>query len=88
MNATIAVVSASCVILAALLASPTAAFSPMSSGFVGRPTLRQTVSQGLRVPKLRIAQTPNAVPSINTLRMAATDEAQIITSGGAGGYFT
>jgi hypothetical protein len=88
MNATIAVLSAICIVGVAMLASPTAAFSPMSSGFAGRPALRQPVTQARTVPKLRITQAPNSVPSIASLRMAATDEAQIITSGGAGGYFT
>jgi magnesium chelatase subunit H len=37
---------------------------------------------------LQVGKNPTSVPSISSLRMAVSDEAQISTSGGAGGFFT
>jgi len=80
-----------CLVLAAMMAAPTEAFAPSGmSAFSKTPSLRAqfTNAKGAPVPTLRLPKVASSVPSVSSLRMAISDEAQISTSGGAGGYFT
>mmetsp|Transcript_19225 Transcript_19225/g.48335 ORF Transcript_19225/g.48335 Transcript_19225/m.48335 type:complete len:1421 (+) Transcript_19225:248-4510(+) len=92
LHTSVAVSATMCLLAAAMLSAPASAFSPSAmpsaSTSLRGATLRSSATRGVLVPKLRLPELGNRVPSVSSLRMAISDEAQISTSGGAGGFFT